>query len=107
VHWTLAADLLALQQVKRALAAGRPLPVALREARVWGAKERVFERVLPQLGEATLACLVDAASVCDGIVKGLRHPGWPLDAWDALRRLVLLTVQALRPAGAPALALDA
>ncbi|WP_119293161.1 DNA polymerase III subunit delta [Azohydromonas sediminis] len=107
VHWTLAADLLALQQVKRALAAGRPLPVALREARVWGPKERLFERVLPQLGEATLARLVDAASVCDGIVKGLKHPDWPLDAWDALRRLVLLTVQALRPAGAPALALDA
>ncbi len=107
VHWTLAADLLALQQVRRALDAGRPLPIALREARVWGARERLFERALAQLDERTLARLVEAASVCDGIVKGLKHPHWPLDPWDALRRLVLATLQALRPPSAPRLALRA
>lgn len=107
VHWTLAADIVALHQVQRAVAQGRPLPMALREARVWGPKERLVERALARVDAAALGDLVCAASVCDGIVKGLRHPGWPLDAWDALRRLALLTMQVLRPATAPRLALEA
>jgi DNA polymerase III subunit delta len=95
VHWTLADDIRALARVQAALADGRPLPLALREARVWGAKERLFERALPAFDEATLARLVDAASSVDGIVKGLRHPGWPFDPWHALRRLVLMCTQPL------------
>ena len=42
--------------------------------------------------------MVEAASICDGIVKGLRHPEWPVDAWDALQRLVL---QMMSPLWAP------
>ena len=67
--------------------------MALREARVWGAKERLYERVLPSLADHQLAYLVEAASTCDGIIKGLKHPEWPLDAWAALKRLMLLTMQ--------------
>jgi DNA polymerase-3 subunit delta len=95
VHWTLADDIRALKRARDAMASGKPLPMALREARVWGDKERLFERVLPGLDDARLAGLVDAASICDGLVKGLRHPGWPADAWDGLRRLVLMTIDAL------------
>jgi DNA polymerase-3 subunit delta len=36
VHYTLAEDIRALKRVKDAMNAGRPLPLALREARVWG-----------------------------------------------------------------------
>jgi DNA polymerase III subunit delta len=93
VHWTLAEDIRALKRVKDAVADGKPMPMALREARVWGAKERLVERVLPLLAEHQLAHLVEAASTCDGIVKGLKHPEWPLDAWAALKRLMLLTMQ--------------
>jgi DNA polymerase-3 subunit delta len=93
VHWTLAEDIRGLKRVKEAVAAGKPLPMALREARVWGAKERLFERVLPLLTEPTVAHLLEAAHVCDGLVKGLKHPDWPLDPWDGLKRLVLMTVQ--------------
>ena len=93
VHWTLAGDILGLQRVKEAVAAGRPLPMALREARVWGAKERLFERAVPLLTDNTMAQLVDAAQVCDGLVKGLKHPDWPLDPWNVLKRLVLMLVQ--------------
>ena len=93
VHWTLTEDIRGLKRVKDALAAGRPLPLALREARVWGAKERIFERALTLLSETTLAHLVDAAQVCDGLVKGLKHPDWPNDPWDGLKRLVLLLVE--------------
>ncbi len=93
VHWTLAEDIRGLKRVKDAVAADKPLPIALREARVWGAKERLFERVVPLLTEHTVAQLLEAAHVCDGLVKGLKHPDWPLDPWDGLKRLVLMTVQ--------------
>jgi DNA polymerase III subunit delta len=93
VHWTLTEDIRGLKRVKDALAAGRPLPMALREARVWGAKERLFERVVPLLTDHTVAHLIEAAQVCDGLVKGLKHPEWPNDPWDGLKRLVLMLVQ--------------
>ena len=113
VHWTLASDILALKRVKDAVNAGRPLPMALREARVWGAKERLFERAVPLLTDNTVAQLVDAAQVCDGLVKGLKHPDWPVEPWEGLKRLVLMLVQSTAtasPAGrtrAPRLALSA
>src|SRR6185369_5688317 len=64
VHWTLAEDIRALKRVRDAIGTGKPLPMALREARV-----------------------------CDGLVKGLKHPDWPLDPWEGLKRLVLMTLQ--------------
>ena len=93
VHWTLAEDIRALKRVKDALAQSKPMPVALREARVWGAKERLFERLVPQLADHTLAHWLEAASICDGLIKGLKHPHWPLDAWDGLKRLALMVTQ--------------
>ena len=93
VHWTLAEDIRALKRVKDAMADGKPLPMALREQRVWGVKEKLFERVLPALSDHALAHLVESAQICDGLVKGLRHPGWPQDAWEGLKRLMLLVLQ--------------
>ena len=93
VHWTLAEDIRALRRIKEALAAGRPLPLALREARVWGLRERLFERALPLIPAHALDALLEAAQVCDGLVKGLTHPDWPADPWAALRRLVLMVTQ--------------
>ena len=93
VHWTLTEDIRGFKRVKDAVSAGKPLPMALREARVWGAKERLFERVVPLLSDDTVAHLLDAAQVCDGLVKGLKHPDWPNDPWDGLKRLVLMLVQ--------------
>jgi DNA polymerase III subunit delta len=88
---------------------GRPLPLALREARVWGVREKLVERALPLLSAPTLDELVHAASICDGLVKGLKHPDWPADAWDGLRALVLMMLQPLARQGpaapAPRLAL--
>jgi len=93
VHWTLAEDIRALKRVRDAMNAGKPLPMALREARVWGVKERLVERAVPLVTDNALAELLHAAQVCDGLVKGLKHPGWPLDPWDGLKRLVLLVLQ--------------
>ena len=54
--------------------------------------------MLPALAEHQLAHLLEAASVCDGIVKGLKHPEWPHEAWAALRRLMLMALEAQTPA---------
>ena len=89
VHYTLSEDIRALKRVKDAMNQGRPLPMALREQRVWGAKERLFERVLPRLTDATLANLLQAAHQVDGIVKGLKQPDWPTNPWQALHRLAM------------------
>ncbi len=95
VHWTLAEDLRTLKRVRDALDGGKPMPMALRDSRVWGVKERLFERVLPRLASHQLAHLVEAASICDGIIKGLIHPDWPTTPWGALKHLVLLTLEAI------------
>jgi DNA polymerase-3 subunit delta len=95
VQWALAEDIRALRRVRDALDNGRPLPLALQEARVWGVKQRLFERVAPGLTAHTLDHLLDAASVCDGLAKGLKHPDWPLEPWDGLKRLLLLLLQAV------------
>ncbi|UJB65608.1 DNA polymerase III subunit delta [Acidovorax sp. YS12] len=96
VHWTLAEDIRALKRVKDAMNAGKPLPMALRENRVWGAKERLFERVLPRLPDAAAARLLQSAHQVDGIVKGLKVPDWPQDGWQALQRLALQLARVCR-----------
>ena len=67
---------------------------ALRENRIWGAKEQAFERVLPRLDDRALARLLKAAHTVDGIVKGLKQPDWPASGWQALQRLALMLCRA-------------
>ncbi|MFG0610247.1 DNA polymerase III subunit delta [Delftia sp. WSY_14] len=94
VHWTLAEDIRSICRVKDAMAAGQPLPMALRAQRVWGVKERLFERLLPRITDAQAARLLQSAHAVDGIVKGLAFEGWPRDGWQALRRLAMDLAQA-------------
>lgn len=89
VHYTLAEDIRALKRVRDAMSNGKPLPMALREQRVWGVKERLFERVLPRLSAPLLSDLLQSAHLVDGIVKGLKAPGWPADGWQALQQLAM------------------
>ena len=89
VHYSLAEDIRALKRVKDAMGQGRPLPMALREQRIWGVRERLFERVLPRLSADALNQLLQSAHQVDGIVKGLKLPQWPHSGWQALHRLAL------------------
>jgi DNA polymerase-3 subunit delta len=97
VHYTLAEDIRALKRVKHAMAGGRPLPMALREQRIWGLKERLFERVLPRLTPSSLDSLLHSAHLVDGIVKGLKVPDWPTDGWQALHRLAFALCRECSP----------
>jgi DNA polymerase-3 subunit delta len=97
VHWALAEDIRTLHRVRSALDAGRPLPMALRENRVWGVKEKLMERALPQLNTATVARWLEDAHTVDGIVKGLKSPHWPADPWQALQQLAMKVARELTP----------
>ena len=87
VHYTLSEDIRALKRVKDAMGQGRPLPMALREQRIWGVRERLFERVLPRMDDLELSEMLQEAHLVDGIVKGLKQPDWPHNGWQALHRL--------------------
>jgi DNA polymerase-3 subunit delta len=87
VHYVISEDIRTLKRIKDALSAGRPLPLAMREQRVWGVKEKLMERILPRLGQTHLNHLLRSAHVVDGIVKGLKDPDWPHDPWQALLHL--------------------
>lgn len=89
LHSVLSIDVLGLYQARRALDDGAPMPQALRQARAWGPKEKLYERLLPRLRLPALARLVQSAHIVDGINKGLPHPQWPHDAPGALQRLVM------------------
>ena len=97
VHYALADDIRTLNRVRAALDAGRPLPLALRENRVWGVKEKLMERALPALGTAQLARWLEDAHTVDGIVKGLKAPDWPADPWQALHQLAIKVARACAP----------
>jgi DNA polymerase III subunit delta len=94
VHWALAEDIRALYRVKVAQAEGKPLPLALREQRVWGPREKRFERVLPRLALPQLTAWLQDAHRVDGIVKGLKDRAWPSEPWQALHRLALTVCRA-------------
>jgi len=94
VHWALAEDIRTLNRVRGAVDEGRPLPLALRESRVWGVKEKLIERVLPALRAGQLARWLDDAHTVDGIVKGLKVPDWPADPWQALQQLAMKVARA-------------
>jgi DNA polymerase III subunit delta len=87
VHWALSEDIRNLHRVRSLMDEGKPLPMALQEARVWGIKQRLYERILPRLSPLDSANLLHAAHQVDGIVKGLKSPGWPSDSWVALHQL--------------------
>ncbi len=87
VHWALAEDIRALYRIRSALDAGQPLPAAMAAARVWGAKQKLLERLAPRISLAQATALLHAASQVDGIVKGLRQKDWPSNGWAALERL--------------------
>lgn len=49
MHWTLSEDIRNLKRAKDALASGQPLHLVLRSLRIWGPKEKLFERIVPRL----------------------------------------------------------
>jgi DNA polymerase III subunit delta len=97
VHLQLAQDIQALKRVAQGVAQGKPMGLVLKEERIWGAKEALYERAVPQLQAKTLRQLLADAHTVDGIVKGIKQPHWPNDGWAALEKLALSLCAAVVP----------
>ncbi len=83
ILWTLADDIRNLAKVSRALQQHGNLANALREARIWGVKQKLIERAARRFSpQFTQRALVQAAKI-DKLIKGLRSG----DVWDELLQL--------------------
>ena len=94
VLYVLSEDIRTLKRVKTALKSGRSLAIVFKEQRVWGQKERLFEKTLPHISCVTLNHLLETAYLVDGVVKGLKAKGWPPDTWQALMRFAMIFCRA-------------
>jgi len=89
VLWAITEELRTLIRVKAQVQAGRPFSMVARENRVWGARERLVERLLPRLSVPALADGLERAAQVDRLAKGLRAPASDSDAWLELTDLAL------------------
>jgi DNA polymerase-3 subunit delta len=83
--WQLSEDVHALASVREAAAAGTPVAVALRNARVWGKRQAAMERAARRVPPAAIAALLSALARLDALAKGIGRG----NAWDELRTAAL------------------
>lgn len=98
--WQLSEDIHALALVLEARAAGTPVAVAIRNARVWGKRQAAMERAARRLDMDAIAALLAALARLDALSKGIGRG----TAWDELRTTALTMAGSLAlPLPAPAL----
>jgi DNA polymerase III subunit delta len=85
VLWALSEEARALARVGAIVADGMPVAQAMREARVWGARQQLLPGALGRLGQRELHRVLDRAAQVDRMIKGLSGG----DVWDALLGLGL------------------
>lgn len=83
ILWALAEDIRTMARVSRAMQQGGNIANALREARVWGVKQKLVERAVRRFSPAFAERALRQAALIDKLVKGLRHG----DVWDELMHL--------------------
>lgn len=83
ILWALAEDIRTLARVARAVQQGSNLADALRETRVWGAKQKLLERAVRRFSPDMAYRALRQAAQIDRLIKGLRDG----DAWDELLQL--------------------
>jgi DNA polymerase-3 subunit delta len=83
ILWTLSEDIRALAKVSRALQQSGNLSGALREARVWGEKQKLIERAVRRFSPVFAERALRQAGQIDKLIKGLRQG----DVWDELLQL--------------------
>ncbi|BCF89662.1 DNA polymerase III subunit delta [Paraburkholderia largidicola] len=96
VLWAVVEEIRTLLRIKRGVEAGKPLPMLLRENRVWGPRERLVGPALSRVTEASLEKALALAAKLDRQVKGLSGgtPGDhrndpPPDPWAGLFELAM------------------
>lgn len=90
VLWALTEDIRALAKVSRAMQRSGNLAAALRDARVWGVRQKLVERAVRRFSPAIAERALRQAAHVDKVVKGLRRG----DVWDELLQLGMRCVRA-------------
>ena len=85
VLWAIAEEARTLAKVQAATAQGQPLAQALRDARVWGARQDLMPAAMRRLSQSQLIAALRRAADIDRMIKGLASG----DVWDALLQLGL------------------
>ncbi|HEY5993068.1 MAG TPA: DNA polymerase III subunit delta [Gallionellaceae bacterium] len=83
ILWSLSEDIRALARVSRATQRGGNLAGALRDARVWGVRQKLVERAVRRFTPVMAERALRRTAHIDKIIKGLRDG----DAWDELLQL--------------------
>jgi DNA polymerase-3 subunit delta len=83
ILWSISEDIRALAKVSRAMQQGGNLAGALRDARVWGAKQKLIERSIRRFTPTFAERALRQAAQIDRLIKGLRQG----DVWDELLQL--------------------
>ncbi|WP_320412329.1 DNA polymerase III subunit delta [Candidatus Nitrotoga sp. HW29] len=83
ILWALAEDIRTLSKVLRAMQYSGNLSSALRDARVWGARQKFVERAVRRFTPAIAERALRQAAHVDKVVKGLRRG----NVWDELLQL--------------------
>ena len=83
ILWTVAEDIRTLAKVTRATQQGGNLANALRDARVWGVRQKLIERAVRRFTPIFTERALRQAAQIDKLIKGLRHG----DVWDELLQL--------------------
>lgn len=89
VLWAVAEEIRTLLKLKAGLSLGRPLGQMMKEARIWGPRERLMEPALRRLRLSDLEDALQEAAQIDKMVKGLRAKSHSGDPWDAMLQLGL------------------
>lgn len=90
VHWGVTDEIRSLARVRAASQGGRPVSSLLRELRIWGPRERLYEPALRRIRSTTLKRALQRAAELDKMVKGLRGKNGSGDIWTDLTQLGLM-----------------
>ena len=90
ILWAMAEDIRALARVSRLMQGGSNVTNALREAKVWGVRQKMVERSVRRFTPVFAERALRQAANIDKLVKGLRKG----DVWDELLQLGMRCAQA-------------
>lgn len=83
ILWALSEDIRTLGKVLRAMQHSGNLASAMRDARVWGVRQKLVERAVRRFNPVIAERALRQAAHVDKVIKGLRRG----DAWDELLQL--------------------
>lgn len=89
VLWAVGDEIRVLATLSAIQQSGGDLNQALREQRIFGAREKLLRHCLQRLPASTWPAAVRHAQEVDRIIKGLNTPGVLNDAWEETARLCL------------------